>query len=192
MESKVEIISGVSLRIFERGDVPFLFDAIQRNKAHLIEWRVWYEHLETKKTVQYFIDENRRHFDSLFDATEIKMIHPGFQCGIFSDDGKVIGMVGFQGINLRNKVAAIGYWVDEAWQGKGVMTKSVQKLIEYGWDVLDVNRYEIQAWIGNQQSIALAKRLGFIHESVLKEIELRDGKFLDHDLYRLLPSDIDK
>lgn len=190
MGPKIEIIQGVTLRIFEREDVPFLFDTIQRNKEHLIEWRVWYERLNTKKNVQLFIDENKRQCESLLNDDNSKMIHPGFQCGLFTEDGKVIGMVGYQGINLHNKVAALGYWIDETWQGKGIMTKSAQNIIEYGWDVLDIHRYEIQAWVENKQSVALAKRLGFVHESILKEIEYRDGIFLDHDLYRLLPSDL--
>lgn len=187
---KVEVKPGITLRLFFRDDVPALYRAIQENKTHLTEWKSWFEPIQTKRELQRYIDNNYNYTVQLLSAECEQATHPGFQCGLFSDDGEVIGMVGFQGINLRNHIAAIGYWLIESAQGKGIMTTAVQKLMEYGWDVLNIHRYEIQMWVENKRSLHVAERLGFVQEAILKELEFRDGVYLDHFLYRLLPSDI--
>jgi ribosomal-protein-serine acetyltransferase len=187
---KIWIMPGIELRLFYRDDVSSLFKAVKENLAHLSEWKVWYEKLMSKREVQVFIDANYRQTVELLSPEQELINHPGFQCGIFAEDGTVLGMVGFQGLNLRNHIAAIGYWLVESAQGKGIMTLAVQKLIEYGWDVLGIHRYEIQVWVGNKRSSSVAERLGFVKESILKEIEYRNGEYLDHYLYRLIPSDL--
>lgn len=192
MGPKIELIGGNILRLFTRDDVPALYQAILKNKAHLYEWRAWYEKLDSKRAVQAFIDENERQYSILFDQGSQLITHPGFQMGIFDVNNQVLGMVGYQAFNLRNKVSALGYWIDVDAQGRGIITQATKKLIEYGWDVIGIHRFEIQAWTGNKRSAAVAERLGFVHEAVLKEIEYRDGKFVDHDLFRLLPSDVNR
>ncbi len=189
MGPKAELVAGYQLRLFTRDDVLSLYETLQANKVHLSDWKVWYEKLSTKRAIQQFIDENEQQFNQLFDEKIHVYTHPGFQCGIINPENKVVGLVGFQGLNLRNNIAALGYWIAENEQGKGLTTLAVKNLIAYGRSVLGINRFEIQAWIGNEKSKKVAERLGFIHECILKEIELRDGEYIDHHLYRLLPSD---
>jgi ribosomal-protein-serine acetyltransferase len=190
MGPQIELFEGLKLRLFTREDVPVLFDAIQKNKAHLSEWRAWYQKLDSKRATQAFIDENERQYGIWVDQGLQLITHPGFQFGIFDHQHGVLGMIGYQAFNFRNKISALGYWLDQDVQGKGIITQAAKKLIEFGWDVIGIHRFEIQAWVGNTRSAAVAERLGFVHEAVLKEVEFRDGVYVDHDLFRLLPSDV--
>lgn len=187
LETKLD--ENVHLRLFTVDDVIALETCINNNKEHLHEWKSWFDLLSTKKLIHRFIETNKQHFDQLFDPNYSSATHPGFQCGFVTESGEIVGMFGYQGINLRNKVAALGYWVSKDYEGKGLVTKAGEHLINYGWSVLNLHRFEIQAWVNNRRSAAVARRLGFVHETILKEIEFRDGKFLDHNLFRLIPSD---
>ncbi|TNE70351.1 GNAT family N-acetyltransferase [bacterium] len=188
----ITLLNGFSVRVFNRNDVISLYNSIQKNKEHLFEWKAWYEHLDTKRNVQLFVDENENQCARLLEDNGFLVTHPGFQFGIFNTENEVVGMIGFQAFNLRNKISSLGYWLDSDEQGKGIITQAAKRVIEFGWDVIGIHRFEIQAWVGNERSVKVAERLGFVHETILKEVEYRDGKFLDHHLFRLIPSDVNR
>ena len=97
-----------------------------------------------------------------------------------------MGCCGLHHLEKKNKKAAIGYWLDFEHQGKGIMTLSVKALINYSFQNLNLNRLEIQASTKNPKSFAIAERLGFTKEGVLRETELVDGHLLDYVVYGLL------
>lgn len=85
-------------------------------------------------------------------------------------------MIGLHYIDWKNKSTSIGYFLSEDAQGKGIITKSVQSLMDYIFEELDLHRIEIQCARNNVKSISIPKRLGFIQEGIK-----RDGQWLyDH------------
>ncbi|MBK9162321.1 MAG: GNAT family N-acetyltransferase [Acidobacteria bacterium] len=40
----------------------------------------------------------------------------------------------------------IGYWIDKAEEGQGIITRSTALLIEYAFEELKLNRIEIRCW----------------------------------------------
>jgi ribosomal-protein-serine acetyltransferase len=46
---------------------------------------------------------------------------------------KLLGIAGFNYFDYQHKWGAIGYWLCSSYNGKGVMTKVVEKLLEYGF-----------------------------------------------------------
>ena len=80
--------------------------------------------------------------------------------------------------------------MDSDYQGQGIITQSCKRLIEYGFNALNLNRIEISCAAGNIKSRAIAKRLGFTEEGILREAELiRGGKLVDNCCYGLLKED---
>lgn len=67
----------------------------------------------------------------------------GFDAGI-RYNGQLVGMIALHYIDQKNKASSIGYFLAEEAQGKGIITKSVQALINYLFEVLDLHRIEIQ------------------------------------------------
>jgi ribosomal-protein-serine acetyltransferase len=89
----------------------------------------------------------------------------------------------------QNQIGYIGYWLAASYQGKGIMTKSCQMLIDYAFETLKLHRVVITCATENQRSRAIPLRLGFTHEGVARGAELLYGRFLDYDTYALLVSD---
>ncbi|WP_342663987.1 GNAT family protein [Peribacillus kribbensis] len=100
--------------------------------------------------------------------------------------GKIAGTVGFNEINKSAKIGEIGYWLGQEFQGKGIMTKAVKALIEYGFKDLGLNRVEAYAASGNSKSRDLIERLGFTQEGIIRQAEWLYDHYVDHVVYGLL------
>src|SRR5699024_6671451 len=75
--------------------------------------------------------------------------HDGFQAGILYND-KLVGMVGFHGIDWANSKTSIGYWLSNKYQGNGIMTEAVKSLINIAFTEYKLNRVEIQCGVKNE------------------------------------------
>lgn len=101
--------------------------------------------------------------------------------------GDIIG-----GINLNNiqmgaaRHADLGYWIDEAYQGKGYMKESVSLVIEYAFNNLKLKRLNAACLPDNTRSINLVKSLGFEEEGFAKQYLQINGQWQDHVLFGLL------
>jgi len=103
--------------------------------------------------------------------------------------GALCGVAGFNRIEPSNRTCEIGYWLSAEQQGKGIMTRCVERLIRHAFDDLSLNRITIPVAVENQPSRAVAERLGFRREGVLREAEWLYDHFVDHVLYALVRSE---
>ena len=104
---------------------------------------------------------------------------------IFSD-AALCGSIRLKEIDHGDRKAAIGYYLGSRFQGKGIATVSVRAVLGYAFDSLGLNRIELQCAATNLPSIALAGRLGFKLEGVLREAECLNGVFVDLHSHALL------
>jgi ribosomal-protein-serine acetyltransferase len=82
--------------------------------------------------------------------------------------------------------AEIGYWLAKGATGKGIITKSVEKLLEYAFDERNLNRVVIKCVPENTKSRAIPERLNFTIEGVEREAGWLHTRFVDHVVYSLL------
>ncbi len=92
-------------------------------------------------------------------------------------------------VDWANRSAALSYWLDEAHQGKGIMTASCRAFISYAFTTWKLNRIAIQCATRNTRSRAIPERLGFTLEGMLREAEWLYDHYVDHAVYGLLRSD---
>lgn len=85
--------------------------------------------------------------------------------------------------------AEIGYWLGAAFEGKGLMTRGVEALIDYAFSEMGLGRLEIRASTKNLKSRAIPERLGFTLEGILRQEVRLHGKPQDMALYALLQQD---
>ncbi|WP_411345735.1 GNAT family N-acetyltransferase [Paenibacillus sp. WLX1005] len=97
----------------------------------------------------------------------------GFRYLIFSkESAQFIGVVSLQGIDYQVKKCELGYWIRSSCSGHGYMAEAVEALIELGFERLGFRRMAIQCESTNWKSRALAERLGFELEGILKNEDL--------------------
>src|SRR5829696_7597457 len=111
----------------------------------------------------------------------------GFQTAIVCE-GRIVGAVGFRGVDWENRSTSIGYWLDAGHQGRGIMTRAVRALIDHALRDWGLNRVEIRAAPDNRRSRAIPERLGFRQEGLLSEAERVGDRYLDSVVYAILAS----
>lgn len=96
------------------------------------------------------------------------------------------GLISLKEIDNLNAKAEIGYWLDAAMTGKGIMTRSCKALISYAFDELRLNRVCIKTAVANKKSAAIPFSLGFLPEGTERAGELLNNKFKDLLVYSIL------
>ncbi len=103
-------------------------------------------------------------------------------------DGKMAGVLSFNQIEPSNKTGYIGYWLDEAHQGQGILSQALQAFMRYYVERGEIRRFVIKCRVDNQSSNRVAQRNGFTLEGCLREAEMLNGRYDDVNLYaRIFP-----
>lgn len=100
----------------------------------------------------------------------------------------LVGSVGLR-IDPRQRTADIGYWIDGAYEGRGLVTSAVTAVLDEAFGPLGLEKVTLHAEVANVRSRALAQRLGFIEEGVLRAAIAFPGERRDDVAYGLLASE---
>jgi ribosomal-protein-serine acetyltransferase len=171
---RFDLSADCHLRLLEEADAEELHALIEQNRAYLAEWLPWPADQTPERTAE-FIRKARRQAEE----------NDGFQT-VMVLDGRIAGAAGFGGIDWESRSTGIGYWLAEADQGRGLMTRAVGALTDHAFDALDLNRVEIQVASDNPRSRAIPERLGFHEEGVLRDYERVGDRYLDIVVYSRL------
>jgi ribosomal-protein-alanine N-acetyltransferase len=107
-------------------------------------------------------------------------------CISFKDDPKFIGSIGFWRVEKENHRAEIGYLLNPACQGQGLMQEAVQKVIDFGFNELNFHSVQANVSPQNSASIKLLECNNFVREGHFKENHYHNGRFEDTLIYSLL------
>jgi ribosomal-protein-serine acetyltransferase len=166
------------LRLLEESHAYALYQLTDANRAHLRQWLPWVD--ETTS-----VDDTRRFIRI---ATQQFASNQGYECGLWWR-GELVGTIGNHRIDWRNGATSIGYWIGEAYQGHGLMTRACRALITHAFETLRLQRVEIRIATGNRRSRAIPERLGFREEGILRQVEWLYDHYVDHVVYGRLASD---
>ncbi len=169
-----ELPNGLQLRLLEIDDAEELHALIEANREHLAR-RVPWARAQTFDDTVMFLDRVRQQTQA----------NDGFQLAVIRND-RIVGVVGFRGVDWDNRSTTIGYWLASVEQGRGTMTEAVRALIEHAFSTWRLNRIEIHAASDNLRSLAIPRRLGFIYEGTLRQAERLGDHFVDLAVYSLL------
>lgn len=168
---------GLELRSVTESDAAELDRLIEANRHHLAPFMPWVAGHAIEGT-QAFIRAAIRQ-----EASD-----DGFQAVIVCD-GEIAGVAGFHRVDRPNATTSIGYWMDAKRQGQGVMTAAVSALIDHAFGALDLHRVELRIAPNNARSRAIAARLGFSEEGVLRDAERFGSEHRDLILHSLLATE---
>lgn len=170
----VDLGDGYRLRSLRDDDVDALFAASSAEQERLRPWVPWAHELSIESTRRYH-------------ATVLAQFAAGEALpAVLEHDDAIAGAAAFHHLDPQQASAAIGYWLAAAHEGRGVMTAAVRALIAHGFGPLGLHRIELRIAPDNARSQAIAERLGFTREGVLREAEQFPDRFGDLVLYSLL------
>ncbi len=90
--------------------------------------------------------------------------------------------LGFSGV----KAAKMGYAIAYDHSGKGYAGDAARSLITYGFAELGLHRISAAIGPDNVASIAVVRRLGFVHEGRLRDHVHTNAAWRDSELYSVL------
>ena len=165
------------LRLLEESDADELYALIDRHREYLSRWLPWPAG-QTREGMLAFIRRTRQeHAEGSGITTGIVL------------DGAVVGVVGVHGVDRAHGVTSVGYWLAEDAQGRGAMTSALRAYVDAAFGPWGLHRVELRAAVGNARSRAVAERLGFVQEGVLRQAEKVGERRLDLVLYAVLAPD---
>ncbi len=165
----------LELEILRFHHAPTLYALTDHNRAYLRRWMAWVDHTQEVADIRKFIQT----------ALERFATGKGYELGVFYA-GALIGVIGLHSVEPRDRKGSLGYWIDEAHQGRGIITQACRAVIADAFDAQSLNRIEIRCASENSKSCAIPVRLGFEHEGCLRQVEWLYDHFVDHDVYGLL------
>ena len=107
-----------------------------------------------------------------------------------ADDGRCLGHVGFYKIDYRARSAEFGILIgDKSQWGKGHGRRIGGFSVEYGFEMLNLNRIALTVLEGNSVALRLYEKVGFREEGRLREGQYKRGAYVDLILMSLLRSE---
>jgi ribosomal-protein-serine acetyltransferase len=172
----VDLGHGVTMRQMRLEDLDDLHGAIEQNRTHLLAWMPFAE----------------RSFEET--AAHVRQTVRDQQAGaglgmVLTDRGRLIGGVAFVGLSRKDRSTKIGYWLAEAAQGRGIMTRAVSALVAEAFGPWGLRRVEIRIATPNARSRAIPERLGFRQEGLLRAAYTVGAETYDEVVYGLLAED---
>ncbi|NMH72175.1 GNAT family N-acetyltransferase [Bacillus sp. RO2] len=99
-------------------------------------------------------------------------------------------------INIKQTLAykrgELGYWVGRPYWGKGYGTEAARAMVEYGFNVLGLNKVFAGAFTDNPGSWHIMEKVGMKHEGTWRQHAMRDGRFVDLAYYGLLREEFER
>jgi len=151
----LDLGDGIELRSWSLEDAPEIFAIVDANRDHLRAWFPWVDRTAGPVQIAEFIETSRRRED----AREGNGIYV---------NGTLVGSAGLSWATEEMQ-GEIGYWLVADAQGQGLVTRAVRALTTYGFEEVGLHRMTIEAAVENTRSRAVAERLGFVQEGVLRE-----------------------
>ncbi|RKN41870.1 N-acetyltransferase [Streptomyces hoynatensis] len=106
-------------------------------------------------------------------------------------DGRLVGQLTVAGITWGSMCAGhIGYWIDRAAAGRGVIPTAVALATDHSFRVLGLHRLEICIRPENAPSRRVAEKLGFREEGLRPRYLHIDGAWRDHLVYALTAEEV--
>lgn len=102
---------------------------------------------------------------------------------------EVIGGIGFMRLDalaVSARGREIGYWLGEAFWGRGIMTEAVRALTEWGFAELGLVRIEASVYARNPASARVLEKAGFVYEGRRRARYFKEGEYIDALMYALV------
>ncbi|MBU2906452.1 GNAT family N-acetyltransferase [Arenibacter algicola] len=164
----------IHLQTIAEKEAKELFSLINRNKERLAR----YFPLTLKKNEN--IDSTINYLKELTQKTKKKEI---YALGIYSQQ-VLIGMMFVKNIDWRVPKCELGYFIDKAYEGKGIMSIAIDETIKYCFENLKMEKIFLRNGTENIGSKRLAEKKGFELEGIMRrEFRLETKELVDVEYY---------
>jgi ribosomal-protein-serine acetyltransferase len=174
----IKVDESISLELLDDIHAVPILNIIEANRNYLREWLPWVDNMQTIGDFKNYISKCKKQHNEGSDLGYVIIFNK-----------TVVGRIGLHNIDQQNKIASIGYWLDENYTGKGIIIKSCKAIINYAYHTLNLNRIEIKCGTGNNKSKSIPEKLGFKKEGILSQAEMVNNTFIDLYIFSMLKNE---
>ena len=102
---------------------------------------------------------------------------------------EMIGTVGLLRFDFEHRHAELGYEIARRWWGRGLAPEAAAAVTRYGFSALGLHRIEAGVLPGNDASVRVLRKLGFLEEGTRRDDLYCKGRFQSLRWFSLLESD---
>ena len=155
----------LTLRGMRVSDAPDMYEYARR--PSVTEYLTWEPHASVEETREYLTYVGQRYRTGDFYDWSV----------VDKESGRMIGTCGFTSFNCPADSAEIGYVLNPAYQGRGLATEAVRRVLRFGFEELNLHRIEAHFMEGNDASRRLMERVGMTFEGYARESMKINGKY---------------
>ncbi len=170
----IQVSEEIQLRLLEERHVEDYYALIERNQAYLQAWIAVDAYEGSVETLRAYVKQRLLQFVN----------GEGYHLGLWYQES-LVGIVDYRP-NWRNRTVELGYWLDAALQGKGIVTQACRTMVRHAFEEHQVQKVVISCSIDNPRSRAVAERLGFVQEGILRQVVRLHDRCVDGVFYGLL------
>jgi RimJ/RimL family protein N-acetyltransferase len=100
-----------------------------------------------------------------------------------------IGLFQLRSLDPRFGSCEWGFAMGSPFWGTGVFAEAARVIIDFGVDVIGVERLEARASVANGRGNGALRKIGAVQEGVLRRSFLRDGHYYDQVMWSILAED---
>jgi len=102
-------------------------------------------------------------------------------------DDEAVGGIGFTVLTDVERVSAeIGYWLGEAYWGRGIVTEALVAVTKYAVDACRLTRIYALPFAYNKASCRVLEKAGYAVEARLRRSAIKDGRIVDQVQYAFI------
>lgn len=99
-------------------------------------------------------------------------------------NGEAVGGIGIHPqSDIMCKNAELGYWIGEAFWGKGIITQAVKQMLDMAFSKYDITRVYARPFGSNAASQRVLEKAGFTLEARIEKNIYKNGVFQDELIY---------
>jgi [ribosomal protein S5]-alanine N-acetyltransferase len=105
------------------------------------------------------------------------------------ESNEIIGTITIR-IDKSNNKGELGYWIGKDYWGKGIALEAVNKIIDFGFNHLKLNKIWASAITRNIASKKVLEKAGLQKEGTLRQNRLLHSEYEDVDVYGILRAEL--
>jgi RimJ/RimL family protein N-acetyltransferase len=169
------VLSTCEVRSWEAGDIASLVEQANNHKI----WR----NLRDRFPHPYTAADGRRFMKTLRASTPETVF-------AIAVDRKAVGGIGYLLQKDVERVSAeIGYWLGEAYWGRGIATEALIAVTSYAIERHGLSRLFALPFAWNTASCRVLEKAGYTLEARLRRSAIKDGEITDQFLYAFVVGD---
>ena len=172
------------IRLLNSDDAENYFSLIDRNRKRFEDF------FAGTVAKNKSLDGSRTFISELTEKVEKKIYFPFVIVDTATNN--LVGYVDIKSIDWNVPKAELGFFIDEQYGGKGIISKAVSRIIEHCFDTLHMKKLFLRTHEKNTGSRRVAEKNGFTMEGVIRsDYKTTSGVIVDLMYYGLLKSEFD-